>query len=409
MSFAERLRAARREAGLSQAEVAGDSYSLSYISHLEAGRREPTRQVTEHIERALGLPPGALGDEGSGVAREGVSASLGGDLADLAALASRAAGAWRRGSLSLARQDAEHGLQLAADRNRSELWWQFGSIEVEVEIDLAHYDAALKLAQALAEHPWVRASSVLSTESSLMASKAARLAGSRPEALKHAKHALDLTTHLDAGDSVRAQALIAALASGIDPSADIEAELHRALDETDDTWVAGLAAWALGNMAFHDGRPGDGLSLHQRAERLISPAADFRNWARFCRSSADERIAAGIETGVESLLLKARLGLEALGNPEELASLTVTESAFEVQRGRLDAALELLTGLSESDGLSPRTQGEVALEKAGVLRNLGDTSSAVAHALRAARLMTQAGLTDEAMAAWTMVDALQET
>ncbi|WP_367379598.1 helix-turn-helix domain-containing protein [Arsenicicoccus sp. oral taxon 190] len=45
---------------MSQAELAGDQLSVSYVSHLESGRREPTTWVVEHCERRLGRERGTL-------------------------------------------------------------------------------------------------------------------------------------------------------------------------------------------------------------------------------------------------------------------------------------------------------------------------------------------------------------
>jgi transcriptional regulator with XRE-family HTH domain len=58
--FGSRLRSLRRELGLSQAQLAGDAMSLSYVSHLEAGRRSPSRQAVQHLAQALGVSPEEL-------------------------------------------------------------------------------------------------------------------------------------------------------------------------------------------------------------------------------------------------------------------------------------------------------------------------------------------------------------
>jgi transcriptional regulator with XRE-family HTH domain len=49
-----RLRERRRELGLSQTELAGDSLSPSYVSLLEAGKRKPTPAVLEVLAERLG-------------------------------------------------------------------------------------------------------------------------------------------------------------------------------------------------------------------------------------------------------------------------------------------------------------------------------------------------------------------
>ena len=94
-SFASRLRRARLEAGLSQGELAGQDLSISYVSHLEAGRREPTPRLTSLFERRLELPRGYLAGESWGQGRDEEVPEV--STADLAALASRV-GRMRSGS-----------------------------------------------------------------------------------------------------------------------------------------------------------------------------------------------------------------------------------------------------------------------------------------------------------------------
>ena len=52
-NFAERLRALRVERGLTQRELAGDALSVSYVSLLESGRRQPTPATVELLAEAL--------------------------------------------------------------------------------------------------------------------------------------------------------------------------------------------------------------------------------------------------------------------------------------------------------------------------------------------------------------------
>ncbi|WP_374776140.1 helix-turn-helix domain-containing protein [Streptomyces sp. NBC_01310] len=59
-AFGQRLRALRRERGLSQAALAAGGLSTGYLSRLESGTRPPTRRVVEHLTRRLGLPASAF-------------------------------------------------------------------------------------------------------------------------------------------------------------------------------------------------------------------------------------------------------------------------------------------------------------------------------------------------------------
>ncbi|MGW6129786.1 helix-turn-helix domain-containing protein [Cellulomonas sp. NPDC055163] len=70
-TIADRVRQARLAAGLSQTGLAGDSFSPSYISLIEAGRREPTDSALTVLAQRLGSTVEYLkhGDDGPNEAR----------------------------------------------------------------------------------------------------------------------------------------------------------------------------------------------------------------------------------------------------------------------------------------------------------------------------------------------------
>ena len=51
-----RLRERRLAAGLTQAELAGERFSHAYVSVLESGRREPSRDALQYFAQRLGVP-----------------------------------------------------------------------------------------------------------------------------------------------------------------------------------------------------------------------------------------------------------------------------------------------------------------------------------------------------------------
>ena len=57
------MRELRREAGLTQAELAGRRYSHAYVSVLEAGRREPSRAAVDYFAQRLGVQAEELWSE----------------------------------------------------------------------------------------------------------------------------------------------------------------------------------------------------------------------------------------------------------------------------------------------------------------------------------------------------------
>jgi transcriptional regulator with XRE-family HTH domain len=66
-TLGQRLRALRKEHGLSQSDLAGDLVSPSYVSLIESGQRSPEREVLEGLARKLGCSASYLE---SGVAPE---------------------------------------------------------------------------------------------------------------------------------------------------------------------------------------------------------------------------------------------------------------------------------------------------------------------------------------------------
>lgn len=60
MTFGERLKALRHARNMTQADLAGDQLSVSYISLLESNRRQPTRATIDLLAQALGCEPAVL-------------------------------------------------------------------------------------------------------------------------------------------------------------------------------------------------------------------------------------------------------------------------------------------------------------------------------------------------------------
>ena len=58
--FGRRIRDRRREIGMSQADLAGEQLSASYVSLLEAGKRTPTREIVDALAGVLDCSPDYL-------------------------------------------------------------------------------------------------------------------------------------------------------------------------------------------------------------------------------------------------------------------------------------------------------------------------------------------------------------
>lgn len=59
-----RVRALRRRLGMSQAELAGETYSAAYVSTIETGRRRPSVAMLRHLAAKLGVDVADLSSDG---------------------------------------------------------------------------------------------------------------------------------------------------------------------------------------------------------------------------------------------------------------------------------------------------------------------------------------------------------
>ena len=138
-TLGQRLRALRKERGLSQSDLAGDLVSPSYVSLIESGQRSPEREVLEGLARKLGCSVLYLE---SGVAPEEITEQrLKLQFAEIA-LASGSAEEARSQFASLSGADNAE-LRLAAGWGLARCLEQLGDLHGALD----HYDGLLAAAQ----------------------------------------------------------------------------------------------------------------------------------------------------------------------------------------------------------------------------------------------------------------------
>jgi tetratricopeptide (TPR) repeat protein len=139
-TLGQRLRALRVERGLSQADLAGDLVSPSYVSLIESDRRSPEREVLEGLARRLGCS--ALFLE-SGIAPEEINEQrLRLQFANIALA---------NGSLNEARDQFRELLQVASGEIRYEAMWGLSRTEESLgnlQEAVTHLEALLEATKA---------------------------------------------------------------------------------------------------------------------------------------------------------------------------------------------------------------------------------------------------------------------
>lgn len=139
-TLGQRLRALRIERGLSQADLAGDLVSPSYVSLIESDRRSPEREVLEGLARRLGCS--ALFLE-SGIAPEEINEQrLRLQFANIALA---------NGSLNEARDQYRELVQVASGEIRYEAMWGLARTEESLgnlQEAVTHLEALLEATNA---------------------------------------------------------------------------------------------------------------------------------------------------------------------------------------------------------------------------------------------------------------------
>lgn len=399
-----RLRTLRRRAGLSQAELAGDDISESYVSLLEAGRRRPTEETVGRLAKRLGCPPSEL-TFGAPGAPSLVRVELAIRRAEWETTSGGAARAVRRLREARAEPaiDAAPWLAARADIALAKALEATGQLEEA----LTAWEAAATAAEAQPEYGWYAEASVgvcrcarelghleyaleVGSQFWERASLSPRLAGVSDDDVVVIGATL-LSIYLELGDVRSSTAL---------------ADRLVALADTTATPVAiGAAYWNAAVTAEAQGKIGDALRLAERAAASFNLTSDARNKAR-------------LQTALGALHLRAQPpdpleGLRLLTAAEPVlkqfaSAVDVAYCQTELARAHLlldephqaaDLAASTVRDL-ESLGSVKLEQGRALTMLALANRTLGRVDEAARAAREATKLLESVGALRQAAAAW---------
>lgn len=389
MSFGEKLREARNSKGLTQGELGGTKYSVSYVSLLERGQRQPTDAMARHFAAQLGLASHTvLGWMEQSASKGSLSASV---LHATNALTLR--------DSTLTASEAEYAASLALEQGNTTVWWNMTLLQAEALNDLLRNSEAESLFQSLLAHPSTEQSADLKATLLLRLAVIRRNAGELEAAVNLATQAVDAvaTTPRDSVIRLDAMQVLAAaltavgrhseawtLVSSMDPVG-LEAGLP--------SLALGKAAWVMGNVAFAMGDIDSGREQHRRAAHFIHPQQDLALWTRFHLASASMQLSAGIAGAeVNESLQNAELGIQLLDAQHLRAMLLVSKAQYVARNSDQEQAFLLLQeAQSMSSSLDFEYQGLLERLLADHYVASGEHSNARNHLARAAKLYSDAG------------------
>lgn len=424
-SIGDRIRRRRRELGLHQQALAGDGVTASYVSFIEAGKRQPSDRTVRHIANRLGVSPEYLltGQDPQSAANQDLEVRF----AELALANGDAADAERRFRSLLANGLGEPTL----DRAR---WGLASSLESlgRLEEAIAAYEE-LRLA-ALSDPA---GPSLLRSVTAL--SRCYREAGDLDRAVNVADAAADRMSALGLESSDLAVDMLCTVAFAHQERGDIVrakqllARVRRLADDLGTPRARGAAYWNASVLAGEIGATGEAVALAERALALFGEGDDDRNLSRLRNAYAtllmrhdpakadqaldllaqarDALIRTGSSVDVAYCETEIARALVLTGDPEAAVEHAVAaldrlgaDSRLEAPRARLalayalaaaghhDQAVEEYRGAAEvMEALGARRQAALAHAELGqALAAAGDTAGALAAAQRALTLASVA-------------------
>ncbi|MEU7427006.1 helix-turn-helix transcriptional regulator [Streptomyces sp. NPDC040750] len=405
-ALGSRIRRLRREAGLSQMDLAGENLSPSYISLLEAGKRTPSPEVLEQIAARLGCGSEYLlelleperHDTPQTELRYAEITLRNGDpetaLATYTAVRDKAAAAGQDG----VRLTAEYGVAQALEHA--------GRLEEAAD----HY-------QALLDHAGYGQSLIPRLAVAVALCRCYRETGDLAHAIDLATTTLEEARRLRLTPTVLGVELLATLV-GLHCE---RGDLHRAAalartaiaeaEGIKDRKALGAAYWNAGVVAHRDGATADALLLLERALAIYSEGDDARALSRLRNAYASVLMQS--DTGdlaeAKSQLTRSAETLADHGSTVDmaycetaLARACLLESDPRQAERHARRALELL-------GTGHRLEtARTLLVLAGAQLQLGDDAAAEAGCERAALLLEASEADRQAASAWNDLGELLE-
>lgn len=396
-----KIRELRKSRGLSQAELGGERYSGSYISHIESGRRQPPEDVLAYLAERLGLP-----------LEDFVPATARGSDAELFGLLSAARRLHRVHDWDGAVRLAQEAVQVAVRDARDSRRWEAEFLLADTMKASARYIEAAELAEELAIRPVVAEVPALRVQAHTLAASAYRASGCLNLAVDQGQRAVAFGSVVSNGlESTALVALLSALltAGRQSETAVHEQRLRNLVDELVDADAVD-ACWLLGNACFLRGETAEGLQWHARATQLSDPHTDPHAWARLRQATAFYTLTVGQDVAAaQSWYDESSPIITFLGSPGDLADMRLLQGHLLLASGKTDQAGELLHHLTQDAATlgDARLTGDVHQTLGRVREEQGDLASARAAYRTAAESFELAGAPDLAVAAWRRYVAIE--
>ena len=401
-AFGQLVGRLRRERGLSQAEIAGEGVSSSYVSRLESGRRAPTLQAVRHFAARLDVPEDTFQARSPQV---------------LATRIAEGVAALEDGRFEVAVTALDDAAAEAHGATPEMLWQVLWNLARAYEQLGRHTERQRVLARVLAVGEQL-GSPTLQAKALIGLAGCARLAGEVDQSIALAGQALTLGDQYPEISRVDvAQALLALIAA--------ETEAGRLADAAQHAEQAGRipaeeigplrvrVLWTAATVAVRQGAGSErGLALLEEA-LAIADRRDLLTWGRLRLAAVSLRLRTRQEATSRELewFREAESAIGLIGDRGHLAELTAVAARLAFHRGEPERAAALAReALEVPDGLDlqDRMRTEILLRQVEI--GLGPADEAVCALQSIAEELQSSGNLDLATEAWkALAEALVHT
>lgn len=297
-------------------------------------------------------------------------------------------------------------------------YWRMTFLLAECQMELGLLQEFAASAKELAENPSVQDDPALMARAKALYSRALETLGHISESLVVAQEAaaIDLTgVTLDVVEELEMlHGLVAALAESDQAGEAWSYALRMAeiVASQDDQLMAGKAYWAVGNVAFLNDDPENGVRYHKLAAENLAPDNDVNTWAFFNKGSAQARLTAGIvDQETLECIERAELANSVTGGSPllELEISTARAHWLTLTGDAAKAAIMAEQILEHRELLPEHTLAEVEYVAALALHDLGRNDEALASAAHSEKVFIGLGARRRAIEARDLIESITGT
>ncbi|MDK1360221.1 hypothetical protein QNO00_08065 [Arthrobacter sp. zg-Y1219] len=273
---------------------------------------------------------------------------------------------WERREYRKALAEAAAAADSARGNGDEQGYWRMSLLKAECQVELGLMQEFATGAKNLIEDPKIADDPITKARATALYARALQCLGQVGESLKVAKEAAAIelaecgspSGHFDTH-----QALVASLADSgkMEEAWEVAQSMLLLITSETPRETAGLAYWAVGNVAFLMQKGDEGAKWHAQAAICLSPSNDVYLWAQFNKASAHVRIWAHLlEPATLECIERAELAISVSGgSPMDELEIALVRAHWQLLNREVEDALQgLELVLKEREILVPSVLAE---------------------------------------------------